>query len=92
MKKLIFLSLTASCFAYANPYAKCIACHGVNGEKTALNGKSKIIKNMSKAEIKFAMLGYKDGTYGGAMKNLMVMQSKPLSEAQIDAIAEMIGK
>ena len=92
MKKIVFLSLIASCLAYANPYAKCVGCHGANGEKAALNGKSKIIKDMTKEEIKTAMLGYKVGTYGGAMKSLMIAQSKPLSDADIDAIAQMIGK
>lgn len=91
MKKTLFLCLVASCLAYANPYAKCVGCHGANGEKAAL-GKSKVIKDMTKAEIKTAMIGYKDGTYGGAMKKLMVMQSKSLSQADIEAIAQTIGK
>ncbi len=92
MKKFLSLFLITSCLAYANPYAKCIGCHGTNGEKAALNGKSIIIKNMTKAELKSAMLGYKDGSYGGSMKALMQAQSKPLSEADIDTIAEQIGK
>ncbi len=92
MKKSVSLFLIMSCLAYANSYTKCIGCHGANGEKAALNGKSKIIKDMTKAEIKFAMLGYKDGSYGGAMKNLMVAQSKSLSESDINLIAEKIGK
>ena len=92
MKIFVLLFLITSCFVYANPYIKCIVCHGESGEKSALNGKSKIIKDMTKAEIKSAMLGYKNGTYGGAMKNLMVAQSKSLSESDIDAIAEQIGK
>ena len=47
---------------------------------------------MTKTEIKAAMLGYKNGTYGGAMKNLMVAQSKSLSEIDINSISERIGK
>ena len=92
MKKLVSICLISSCFLYANPYAKCVGCHGVNGEKAALNGKSKIIKDMTKAEIKTAMLGYKDGTYGGAMKGLMKGQSISLSIEDIEAIANQIGK
>ena len=47
MKKIIIAaSLLTACVAFANPYAKCSACHGVNGEKAAL-GKSKIIKETS---------------------------------------------
>ena len=72
MKKIIIAaSLLTACVAFANPYAKCAGCHGADGEKAAL-GKSKIIKDMPKAEFVAALKGYQDGTYGGAMKNLMV--------------------
>ena len=72
MKKIIIAaSLLTACVAFANPYAKCVACHGATGEKVAL-GKSKIIKDMTKAEIVASLKGYQDGTYGGAMKGLMV--------------------
>ena len=92
MKKLVSICLISSCILYANPCAKCVGCHGVNGEKAALGGKSKIIKDMTKAEIKTAMLGYKDGTYGGVMKGLMKGQSMSLSNEDIEAIANQIGK
>lgn len=72
-------------------YKKCVACHGANGEKVAL-GKSKIIKDMSKADMIAAMKGYKDGTYGGAQKGLMKGQVASLSDAQIEAIATFIKK
>ena len=39
MKKLIMCMFISSCFVYANPYTKCIGCHGAHGEKAAL-GKS----------------------------------------------------
>ena len=64
MKKIIIAaSLLTACVAFANPYAKCVACHGATGEKVAL-GKSKIIKDMTKAEIVASLKGYQDGTYG----------------------------
>ena len=72
-------------------YKKCAGCHGQTGEKVAL-GKSKVIKDMSKADIVVAMKGYKDGTYGGAMKGLMKGQVTKLSDADIQAIADIIGK
>jgi len=75
----------------AAAYKKCAACHGANGEKAAL-GKSKVINQMTKAEIVTALNGYKDGSYGGAMKTLMKGQVANLSETDIQAIAEMIGK
>lgn len=92
MKKIIIASsLLAACVAFANPYAKCVACHGANGEKVAL-GKSKVIKDMTKAEIVASLKGYKDGSYGGAMKALMKGQVATLTDAQIQEIADKIGK
>lgn len=72
-------------------YQKCAACHGAAGEKSGL-GKSKIIKDMSKADFIASMKGYQDGSYGGAMKNLMAPQVKGLSEADIAALADHIIK
>jgi len=69
----------------------CAGCHGANFEKKAM-GVSKIVKDMSKADIVTALKGYKDGSYGGAMKGIMKGQADPLSDAQIEAIANKIGK
>ena len=92
MKKIIITtSLLAATVAFANPYAKCATCHGANGEKAAL-GKSKIIKDMSKADFVAAMKGYQDGTYGGAQKGLMVGQVKDMPEATMNEIADLIIK
>ncbi|WP_320036173.1 c-type cytochrome [Halarcobacter sp.] len=91
MKKILLFTSIVACAAFANPYAKCVACHGANGEKVAL-GKSKIIKDMTKAEIVSALNGYKDGSYGGAMKGLMKGQVASLSDTDIEAIANQIGK
>lgn len=92
MKKLIIAaSLLTASVAFANPYAKCVACHGADGEKAAL-GKSKIIKDMSKEDFVASLKGYQDGTYGGAMKGLMVGQVKGLDDATIQAIADQIVK
>lgn len=48
----------------------CKGCHGANFEVVAL-GKSKIVANMTKDEVSVALIGYKNGTYGGAMKGIM---------------------
>jgi len=93
MKKAIVLValLGLSSVAMADAFQKCAGCHGANGEKKAL-GKSKIIKDMSKADIAAALHGYKDGTYGGPMKGLMKGQVAGLSDADITTISEKIGK
>jgi len=93
MKKAIVLAalLGLSSVAMADAFQKCAGCHGANGEKKAL-GKSKIIKDLSKADIVAALHGYKDGTYGGPMKGLMKGQVASLSDADITAISEKIGK
>ena len=94
MKKVIIASLilvASASIASADAYTKCAGCHGAAGEKVALN-KSKIIKDMSKADIVSSLKGYKDGTYGGAMKGIMKGQVASLSDADIQAIADKIGK
>jgi cytochrome c553 len=72
-------------------YKKCAVCHGAAGEKAAL-GKSKIIKDMSAAQITTALKGYKDGSYGTAQKALMKGQVASLNDAQISALASHISK
>ncbi|MGD9553315.1 MAG: cytochrome c [Arcobacteraceae bacterium] len=92
MKKIVILSaLLASTLFSADLYTKCASCHGANGEKVAL-GKSKIIKDMTKADFITAMKGYKDGSYGGPMKGLMKGQVTSLSDADIEALANQIAK
>ena len=89
LKVLTVGSLLASSALYAASTAACTGCHGASFEKKAM-GKSKIVKDMSKEEIVAALKGYKDGSYGGAMKGLMKGQVAALSDADMAAIAESI--
>ena len=73
----------------ASIYKKCAACHGMSAEKAAL-GKSKVINAMSEKELVDAMNGYKDGTYGGAMKGLMKGQVAKLSAEDVNSLAAYI--
>jgi len=70
-------------------YMKCAGCHGSNAEKKALN-KSEIIQNWDEKAISDALKGYKNGTYGGAMKGVMKSQTVNLSDAEINALAKYI--
>ena len=95
MKKLIVTSvatiaLASSAFAGVNA-AACAGCHGADWGKKAL-GKSKIVKDMTHAEIAEALKGYKAGTYGGAMKGVMKGQVAKYSDADLEAFAQTIGK
>lgn len=98
MRKFLISTLVVSglaCTAFADAsalYKRCATCHGANGEKAALGGKSKVIKNMTKAEVTAALKGYKAGTYGGVMKGMMAGQVKNLSDADMEAIGNLIGK
>ena len=100
MKKSLMVVATLIALGFVNVqaaeegaalYKKCASCHGPAGEKAAL-GKSKIIKDMSAAQITTALKGYKDGSYGGAQKGLMKGQVASLNDAQISAIAAHIAK
>ena len=95
MKKLTLITLLtgALSFAIAAPAKApiCAGCHGANGENKAL-GVSKKINTMSEKEIKAALNGYKDGSYGGAMKGLMKGQAASLSDADIEELAKHFSK
>jgi cytochrome c-type protein NapB len=85
---IILGTLLLSITTFASTKA-CIGCHGNHFEKKALNV-SKVVKNMSKAQIIKALKGYKNGTYGGAMKGLMKKKVVRLSNADIAKIASEI--
>ena len=84
-------SLTTVFASGVETYKKCIACHGATGEKKAL-GRSAVIKGWEASKTVAALKGYKDGTYGGAMKGVMKGQVKSLNDAQIEAVAQYIQK
>jgi cytochrome c553 len=67
----------------------CSNCHGKFARKSAF-GKSQIIAGFSQEEIKHAIKGYQDKTYGGSMKNLMRKQVSSLNDDEIDALANYI--
>jgi cytochrome c-type protein NapB len=95
MKKIVIasiatLALVTAASAAVNGKA-CAACHGANFEKHAM-GKSKIVKDMTHAEIATALKGYKAGTFGGPMKGVMKGQVARYSDADLEAFAQTIGK
>lgn len=71
-------------------YMACIPCHGVNAEKHAFNA-SDIIANWDAKRIEEALMGYKKGIYGGAMKSTMTGQVANLSEEDMKKLAEYIS-
>jgi len=90
MTKIVKLIALAALFAptlYGASTAACKGCHGANFEKKAM-GKSKEVNKMSKADIVASLKGYKDGSYGGAMKGMMKAQVASLSDADIEAMAD----
>ena len=72
-------------------YTNCGSCHGQKGEKSAL-GKSQVIAGWDKQRIIDSLNGYKDGSYGGVMKNIMTGQVNTKTEAEIEALADLISK
>lgn len=71
-------------------YKSCVNCHGQKAEKEAL-GKSQIIAGWDKQRIIDAMNGYKAGTYGGVMKNIMKGQVLTKTDSEIQALATFIS-
>jgi len=72
-------------------FKACTACHGAKADKPAL-GKSQIIKGWDATKVSAALNGYKDGTYGGPMKALMIGQVGFLSDEEVQAVSEYISK
>ena len=89
--KLIGIGTLMLTTAFGASTAVCKGCHGQQWEKVAM-GKGQVVKNMSKSQIIKALKGYKNGTYGGAMKGLMKAQVKSLSIADIEEMAKKIKK
>jgi cytochrome c553 len=71
-------------------FAPCAGCHGAKAEKKAL-GKSAVIAGWDAAKTEAALKGYKDGSYGGAMKGVMKGQVARLSDADIADLAKQIA-
>ncbi len=95
MKKIVLatvaaLTVTSTLMAGVNASA-CQGCHGSDFGKKAL-GKSRVVKDLTHAEIATALKGYKDGSYGGAMKGLMKGQVAKYSVADLEAFAQTIGE
>jgi len=88
--KIVAVSSLLTTAVFANT-AGCKSCHGADFEKKAMNV-SKVVKEMSKEDIVKALKGYKDGSYGGAMKAIMKGQVKNLDDAAIEALAAEIKK
>jgi len=90
MNKIILGTLVCGVAAFgAVNLGACKGCHGQNFEKAAL-GKSKIVSNMTKAEVSKSLVGYKAGTYGGAMAGVMKGQVAKYTEAELSSTG--IGK
>ncbi len=71
-------------------YKKCAGCHGAKAEKKAL-GKSQVVAGWDVAKTQKALNGYKDGSYGGAMKGVMKGQVASMSADDIKAVSEFIA-
>ena len=68
----------------------CMGCHGQKFEKPAM-GISKIVKEMKKEEILFALKEYKYGVQGGSMREVMKNQIAKFTDKEIDEIVTIIS-
>jgi len=70
--------------------SKCFSCHGDKASKAAMN-KSQIIAGWDAAKITTALAGYKDGSYGAAMKGVMKPIASGLTDEDAKAVAATIA-
>ncbi|RXK11510.1 cytochrome C [Halarcobacter mediterraneus] len=90
MKKIVLGTMIVAGSLMAANWAPCAACHGAKAEKKAL-GKSHVIAGWPVEKTVAALKGYKDGSYGGAMKGVMKGQTARLSDADIQDLAKQIA-
>ena len=90
MKRALSVLLVASTFLPSNLVGvnlhTCTECHGKHFEKSAM-GLSRIVKDLSKEELKTALKGYTKDAHGGTMK---IVMSKQLSKFTDDEIAQIV--
>jgi cytochrome c553 len=95
MKKIaismLFAASTLLMADGAAAFAKCVGCHGANGEKAALN-KSAIITGQDAAKTVEQLKGYKAGTLNThGMGSVMKGQVASMDDAAIQAVADHIA-
>jgi cytochrome c553 len=86
---LIFNSLLSKDIGKELFMQKCAGCHGKKAEKKAL-GVSKVIHGWNKVSLEDALRGYKEGTYGEHLKNVMKEQLKKLKKHDKQMIIEHV--
>ena len=67
----------------------CVGCHGENFEKPAMNI-SRVVKDLKAKEIRKALKGYKEGSHGGSMKDVMNNQISKFTDEEIEEIIKII--
>lgn len=76
----------------AELYAKkCAKCHGADGSKTSGASGGVMLKGQSAEDIKTKLMGYKDGSYGGAKKKTMMRMVGKLTDQQLVDLSLLIG-
>lgn len=94
MIKQSILTLTTlslfSAYSLGIDLTACVGCHGQNFEKPAMN-LSQIVKDLNKTEIRIALQGYKEGSKGGSMQEVMTQQISKFTDSQLDEIVEIIS-
>ena len=88
LSAILALSLVGVASAEVN-LKSCTGCHGSDWSKKAL-GKSKVVSDMNVTSISTALIGYKEGTYGGPMKSLMKGQIIKYSDTEIMEVSRKI--
>jgi len=69
--------------------SRCQSCHGADGNRVAAQGTASL-EGQSQEELMHKLKGYKNGTYGGPRKEVMVNVVDSLSDAQLKELADYI--
>ena len=101
MKKLlIVLSVVTVVFSFGVALADdaaalfqshCQGCHGPDGGRPPIPGISPI-KGKSSEDLLKMLEGFKNGTFGGAEKQVMEGVTRQLTDAQLKSLADYVSK
>ena len=88
---LVFVLTVSTAFAVdgAAIYKSCAGCHGTDGSKPTSG--SLALKGQTADAIAKKLMGYADGSFGGAQKAMMQRLAKKLSPEEIQAVAAHIA-
>lgn len=79
----------ASALSGEQLYSKCAPCHGDNGDGSDAYPP---LNKLTKERLTEMLVGYQEGSYGGANKRIMQVQVEGMSKADMQKLSDFVTK